>query len=265
MTAPCFRSRFTLAGASVIGPAHTRIGRNNQDAWATWIDDDFTVLVVADGCSGGVASEFGAHFSARWVVAHAARRWGCERGSRHQELALALFDGLARELGMLAAMLASESKDISTVVADLLLATVLVAIVDEHVASVFGVGDGLLVVNGVPVVLESDTQRGPAYLAYRLCAREETGYDPASIVPRLLTEVRTNTLNTFVLATDGAQELVTERGGRDRLAELFEDGLVERRPALLQARLGKMATEPGLFDDDVTLVALMTTGARPGQ
>jgi hypothetical protein len=50
-----------------------RIGRNNQDPWATWIDDDFTVLVVADGCSGGVASEFGAHFSARWVVAQAAR------------------------------------------------------------------------------------------------------------------------------------------------------------------------------------------------
>lgn len=253
-----------MAGASVVGPAHARVGRNNQDAWATWIGDDFAVLAVADGCSGGVASEFGAHFAARWVVAQAARRWGCERRSRHEELARALFDGLAKELDALAATLASEPKDITNVVADLLLATVLVALVDDDVASVYGIGDGLIVVDGAPAVLESDKQRGPAYLAYRLCDRADTGYDPGSIAPRKVAEVQTSALHTLVLATDGAHELLPARAGRDRLTALFEDGLVERRPALLQSRLGELAAEPGLLDDDVTLVALMANRAQPG-
>jgi hypothetical protein len=264
MTAPRLRSCFSLAGASVVGPAHARVGRNNQDAWAAWVGDDLAVLAVADGCSGGAASEVGAQFAARWVVAHAARRWSHGRRGRHEELARELFDGLAQELGALAATLASEPKGIPSVVADLLLATVLVALVDHDVASVFGVGDGLIVVDGAPVVLECDRQRGPEYLAYRLCDRADTGYDPDSIAPRQLAEVQTDAIQTLVLATDGAHELLPARAGRDRFTALFEDGLVARRPALLQARLGEMAAEPGLLDDDVTLVALMASRARPG-
>jgi hypothetical protein len=265
MMAPSLRSRFSLAGASIVGPAHARVGRNNQDAWATWSGDDFAVLVVADGCSGGVASEVGAQFAARWIAAHAARRWGCERGSRHVELARGLFDGLARELGVLATTLASGPEDIATVVADLLLATVLVAIVDHDIASVFGVGDGLIVIDGAPIVLESDRERGPVYLAYRLCDSGETGVDLDSIAPRLLAEARTGALRSLVLATDGAQALLPANAERDRLTALFEDGQVARRPALLQARLGELAKEPGLFEDDVTLVALLATSAPAGQ
>ncbi|APR75528.1 Serine phosphatase RsbU, regulator of sigma subunit protein [Minicystis rosea] len=257
MTAARFRSRFLLAGASVVGPAHARAGRNNQDAWSAWIGDDLAVLVVADGCSGGTASEVGAHFAARWIVAQAARRWSRQCVGRHDAFVGELFDGLTRELGILAHSLSPEPSQSPMVVADLLLTTVLVALIDHDSASVFGIGDGLVVVDGAPVILESDGQRGPEYLAYRLCSPADTGYDATSIAPRLLARAETHALRTLVLATDGAKELLPSRAGSDRLTPLFEDGVVARRPALLQHRLAEIAAEPGLLDDDVTLVALM--------
>lgn len=260
MTGAHLRSRFSLAAGSVVGPQHARVGRNNQDAWSAWVDDELAVLVVADGCSGGVASEVGAHLAARWVAAQAARRWSRERVGRHETFVGDLFDGLARELGVLASALAPEPKQVLTVVADLLLTTVLVALIDQDIASVFGVGDGLVVVNGAAVVLESDRQRGPEYLAYRLCDSADTGYDPRSIEPRLLAQVQTDALRALVLATDGAHALLPSRAGPDRLTPLFEDGAVARRPALLQKRLAGIAAEPGLLGDDVTLVALIANG-----
>lgn len=239
---------------------HTRVGRNNQDAWSAWVDDEFAVLVVADGCSGGVASEVGAHLAARGVAAQAARSWTRECVGRHEAFVGDLFDGLARGLGALASALAPEPKQVPTIVADLLLTTVLVALVDHDTASVFGIGDGLVVVDGAPIVVESDRQRGPEYLAYRLCDSADTGYDPMSIAPRLLAQVQTTALRALVLATDGAHELLPLRGGPDRLTALFDDGLVARRPALLQQRLAEIAAEPERLSDDVTLVALIAKG-----
>jgi serine/threonine protein phosphatase PrpC len=264
MTGAQLQARFSLAGASVVGPAHARAGRNNQDAWSAWVGDDFAVLALADGCSGGAASEVGAHFAVRWVVAEAARRSARERVGSHEVFAGELFDGLARELGALALALAPEPEHLTAVVADLLLATVLVALVDHERTSAFAVGDGLVVVNGVPVVLEGDRQRGPAYLAYRLCDQADTGYDPKSIAPRLVAEVQTSTLRMLALASDGAHGLLPAKAGRDLLAALLEDGAVARRPALLHARLAELAPEPGLLDDDVTVVALMARAAPAG-
>lgn len=263
MTVAGFRSRFSLAGASVVGSSHARVGRNNQDAWSAWVGDDLAALVVADGCSGGVASEVGAHLAARWITAQAARRWTRGRVGRHEAFVGELFDGLARELETLANALAPEPSQFPVVIADLLLSTVLVALVDEERASVFGIGDGLVLVNGALAVLEGDRHRGPEYLAYRLCDAADTGYEPRSIAPRALARVETSALRTLVLATDGAQELLPPRAGSNRIAALFEDEAVARRPALLQRRLAEIAAEPALLGDDVTLVALMASHTNP--
>jgi protein phosphatase 2C-like protein len=256
------QSRFSLAGASVVGPAHHRVGRNNQDAWAAWMGDDLAVLAVADGCSGGVASEVGAHIAARWIVAQTVQRWSHEHAGRHEELAQGLFDGLTQQLGLLATELAPAPEKIFEVVADLLLATVLVAIVDHEVASVFGIGDGLVVIDGAPIVLSCDANVGPDYLAYRLLGRRDTGRAPVVIMPRLLATAPTRTLQRLVLATDGAYNLLPVKAGRDRLTPLFEDGKIASRPALLEARLAEMASEPDLLDDDVTLVTLTAKPVR---
>ncbi|MEP7120423.1 MAG: protein phosphatase 2C domain-containing protein [Byssovorax sp.] len=254
---PRLHARFIAAGGSVVGPAHRRLGRNNQDAWAAWVGDDLAVLVVADGCSGGVASEVGAHLAARWMVAQAVRRWDRECTGQHEELARDLFDGLVRRFDALAAELAPEPTSYPEVVADLLLATVLVAFVDHEMASVFGIGDGLVLVNDDPILLSCDAKAGPEYLAYRLLGRHDSGRDSGAIVPRLLAKASTNELQRLVLATDGAQDLLPAKAGRDRLAGLFDDGQIGRRPALLEARLTELAREPGLLHDDVTLAALV--------
>lgn len=100
-------------------------------------------------------------------------------------------------------------------------------------------------------------QRGPEYLAYRLCDSADTGYDPGAITPRTLAQIETQTLHTLVLATDGAEKLMPPQAEIDRFTALFDDGQVARRPALLHKRLAEIAAEPGVLDDDVTLVALL--------
>lgn len=172
-----------------------------------------------------------------------------------------LFDELVQQLGALAASLAPEPEKVADVVADLLLATVLVALADQESVSVVGIGDGLIVLDSTPIVLNSDTTAGPEYLAYRLLDSADTGHRPGSIAPRLLATASTDALHRIILATDGAHGLLPPKAESDHLATLFEDGQVARRPALLEARLKKLASEPDLLHDDVTLVAL--TANRP--
>lgn len=116
-----------------------------------------------------------------------------------------------------------------------------------------------------PVVLHGDANAGPEYLAHRLLDYADTGHQPASIAPRLLASASTDTLHRLVLATDGAHELRPPQAGRDRLAALFDDGQVARRPALLDARLKALAAEPGVLCAAVALVAFMATRPRSAQ
>lgn len=264
MQSPSIRARFSLAGASVIGPAHARAGRNNQDAWAAWVGDDLAVLAVADGCSGGVASEVGAHLAARWIVAQAARRAALHRGSSHEDLARDLFDGLTEQIRALGDALAPLPDQVADVVADLFLTTVIVALVDAERASVIGIGDGLVVIDGAPIALASDPQKGPLYLGYRLCDLRDTGHDPGSIAPRLVASAETGSLRSLVIGTDGAHDLLPEKAGADEIAAIFADPRIARRPALLGARLEEAAARPGLVHDDVTLAALIARDPPSG-
>src|SRR5215468_1818686 len=63
-----------IASASVTGARHRRIGRNGQDAVASWVGDGMAAVVVCDGCSAGAHSEVGARIGASLWIAALARR-----------------------------------------------------------------------------------------------------------------------------------------------------------------------------------------------
>jgi hypothetical protein len=247
----------------VLGREHRRRGRGSQDAAAVSFDLGVACAVVCDGCSSGEASEVGARLSARWLAAHAPRL-----RAEHEDvgaLATALLDGLVAHLGRVADDLAGLG-DRAPVVAQLLLATALVALIDTRPggrAVVLGVGDGLFVIDD-RVRAVGDGGSAPAYPAYRLL-------DDATCPPRdaravtmdILHEGPADAVTTLALATDGALELEQTRGERLRdgskvegLAELARDERLARNPSLLGKRLLALGEAHGRLWDDTTIALL---------
>src|SRR5690349_6721945 len=63
-------TKIDIAGGSVVGRAHRRLGRGNQDAFAWRRTTRGAVAAICDGCGSGARSEVGAALGARlWTTA----------------------------------------------------------------------------------------------------------------------------------------------------------------------------------------------------
>ena len=264
-------SQFEVVCGSVIGREHRRRGLGGQDAAAVVFEDGVVCAAVADGCSSGRESDVGARLSAAWLAAHGAR-FRLEI-SDDAELAEALVGGLVGYLGGVADGLASAGGRAS-VVGSMLLATVLVALVEEGAdgrALVFGVGDGVVSIDGVTRIV-GDGSNTPAYPAYRLFDPVElTPATPGWLAPRLHFEGRARAVSTIALATDGACELESMEGEALRdgsriesIAALAGDPRFRKNPSLLAKRLFAIGDVNGRLADDTTIVVLARAATTEG-
>ena len=224
-----------LAAASVIGREHVRLSRNNQDAAATNTALGFSVAVVCDGCSAGSASEVGAKIAARFL-AHTVPSLASTNGL-NAGLAEHAADALLAHLKVVIG-----EQPLLDIVSSQLLFTFLCAVTDGAKTLVFGIGDGVVWVDGAAHVIDSGPENAPPYLTYRLVpglARAEVAIHHFGLAARVC------------LATDGLIPALGE------IASLFEDEVVWRNPAQLQRRLNVLATrkDPRL-GDDATLALL---------
>jgi len=263
-------SFFQLAGGTVAGRMHTISGRNNQDAFAWASTPQGFVAVVCDGCGSSPHSEVGAQLGARLVAKTMAVQ--LSRGESPESPAFwqSARTEVLETLGGLAGVLGGNPVD---AVADYLLFTAIGAVITETSARCFSAGDGLIAVNGRPVVIGPFPDNAPPYIAYALF--EEGGdkyrFDLHDSIP-------TSELQSLVLGTDGAAELLEVEGdnlpGRDEpvgaFSQLWTDDRIFDNPDYLRRRLHLIArdaarpdwdgrelrTDPGLLGDDATLIAL---------
>jgi hypothetical protein len=269
-------SSLEIAAGSVTGRAHARAGRCNQDAFAWASAEDVTVAVVCDGCSSGVHSEVGAQLGARLVVGallrHLAR--GAEPPCGFEALLeLVRLDVLAQLRLLAGAMGGSFSRTI----ADYFLFTVLGAAVGRERAWVFGLGDGLAVINGERLELGPYPGNQPPYLAYALLDGDAHG-----LGVQTLREVASGERVALLLGTDGALDLeaAAQRRvpGREELvgplSSFWTSERYFRNPDAVRRRLavlnrdvaravasGEREWEAGLLPDDTTLVILRRPAA----
>ena len=246
------QGRFELAAGSVAGASHRASGRNNQDASCTLSSPEALIAVVADGCGSGRHSEAGAQIGARLTV-EALRRHPGEAGVE-ATLELARLDVLAH-LRTLADALGG---DLPRLVEDSLLFTLLGAIVTAEGAWVFGLGDGVVAVNG-GVEVETCEDNAPPYLGYALLE------DSSQWRFRVHRRIPAAELTSLVIGTDGITPLVGPRFG-----ELWRDDRHFRNPQALSRRLTQLARETprvdwearrmgrerALLTDDATLVVI---------
>lgn len=231
------------AAGSVTGRDHRRAERDGQDGCAVVSTDEVVAAIVTDGCSSGRQSEVGARLGAAWLAASIARRFAADVATPDgaTAAAAAVTEDLVARLGELARSF--DDGDVAARVSEMLLFGFLAAAVTRDVAIVFGVGDGVALVEATAgravVRVDPGPQNAPPYPAYALLG--------AAIAPRVHWIGATADVVAIAVGTDGAGAL-----SDDAIAEAARDPRLAKNASLLRKRLVVLANE-GRFFDDATL------------
>jgi hypothetical protein len=241
-------SDFEIAGGTVTGRDHVTTGRNNQDAFCWSVTPEATVAVVSDGCGSGRHSEVGAQLGARLLTeALRTRVRGFDDPGPDKALAQVRLDVLA-QLRVLANAMGGH---FTQVVADYFLFTALGFVVTKRRAVVFGLGDGLLAINGAVQRLTAPNNE-PPYLGYGL-------------VPSTLRDDVLSFVVHAVLPAGEAQALAVGTDGAGDIADVAEFWTSDRyfaNPYNVGRRLNQLNRKPGVLPDDSTLVVLRRRTGR---
>jgi len=244
--------RFVIGAGSVVGREHVRLHRNNQDAVGLRIDRELVVAAVADGCSSGRSNEVGAKLAVELLV---ARIPALRRATDDDErLVAAVVDDLAVRLGVLAHEVASSPERLPSIVRDHFLFTFLVAIIDtsrDGRAIVFGLGDGVVAVNGATTILDPGVANAPRYLGYRFVETASLEGEPAALEATIHHRGQSRAIESILIATDGAIDL-----DEAELSSLQRDRRYLLNASLLHKRLVVLSEVERRLRDDTSVVVL---------
>lgn len=171
-----------LAGGSVTGREHLRLGKNNQDAYYGVCSEGYAVAVVCDGCGSGESSEVGAKIGVKLVASAIAKVLSDphHRVQTEGELnAIALptaefWEQVQQDvLTQLQLLATAMGGNFCQIILDYFLFTVVGALVTPRGATVFSFGDGVFMMNGEVKQLGPFPGNAPPYLAYRLLSRKD--------------------------------------------------------------------------------------------
>ena len=282
---------FRIAGGSVPGRDHLGrgrllVGRNNQDAAGWWGTPQVLVALVADGCGAGVHSEVGAHLCVRLLLASLRRQLDplpaalATDGEAITALPATVHAEVLAQLGQLATQMGERPDQ---TIRELLLCTLLGALITPAQTVIFAIGDGVYILNGQVTRIGPFAGNAPPYLAYALL-------DGAACPPELadaarqfqiLTAVPTAQVETLLLATDGLLDVIARAGeplpGKTEplgpVAQFWEDARYLDNPDAIRRRLALANSQalrpdgrvvPGLLPDDTTLLVMCRDLAEGG-
>jgi serine/threonine protein phosphatase PrpC len=240
-------TNFQIAGGTITGREHVAIGRNNQDAFCWSATPEATVAIVADGCGSGTHSEVGAQIGAR-ILTEALR---IHAAAFDDGDALHVLERIRQDVLLQIRQLAEAmGGSFRRVVSDYFLFTTLGFVVAPQRTVVFGIGDGLVSLNGHTQRLTA-ADNAPPYLGYGLVpstlAQDVTVFTVHDDRP-------TNEVTSLLVATDGAFEIPD-------LAELWSADRYYSNPYNVGRRLVQLnRPRPGILTDDTTLVVARRAG-----
>ncbi len=242
-------ARFAAAAGSVTGREHRRAERDGQDGHALVVSEHVVAAIVTDGCSSGRSSEIGARIGASWLAALITQRFGAtvidgELGVR------AAADDITRALLLRLELLARSLDPLGVIDAaridDALLFGFLAAVVTPSTTIVFGIGDGIVVIDDDVISIDPGPENAPPYAAYGLL--EDTPREP-----RVHFVGATADVDVVAVATDGLAPIVTT------LPALASDRRYAMNASLLRKRL-VVLSDGGSFSDDATVAVVSRRG-----
>jgi len=268
---------FEIAFGSVSGSDHRRSDKNNQDAICCQETEDSIVAVICDGCSEGKHSEIGARLGANILVQlihHYFSNCGSDPWRFHDALESSRIHTIARLRGL--ATLMSSEKDLIQLIIDCFLFTVVGVYIDNRVATIFSIGDGVHIVNDVVTELGPFPNNEPPYLAYGgliKSSEKELVFDLRQQIFR-----GTDGINSILIGTDGVVNLIKASNskipGKNELVgdinQFWTDDryfinkdMVRRKLSLVNREIVTpawdehfLSREKGLLPDDTSLVVI---------
>lgn len=272
---------FEIAAGSVAGRMHRKIGKNNQDAYGYVMLDDLIIGAVCDGCGSGKKSEFGSELLAASVLKRAAECSPYYKGEKSVDRDLFWQMLEAKVLADMGAgfELIGPNKDN---LHNYFLAALLGFIINPRGASIFSIGDGLAWLNGSLVKSGEFAGNAPPYLSYRLLPEKEIPFNRESLSFDIIGEIETEKLETLMIATDGADDLLKNQGKEipgktekvGEISQWWENGINFSNPDMVRRRLSLISQDicrgklnefgsivglektSGLLPDDTTLLVL---------
>ncbi len=274
---------FRIAGGSVPGRDHLGrgrllVGRNNQDAYGWWGTPQVLAALVADGCGAGAHSEVGAQLSVRLLLASLRRHLEPLPADlvADVEAVTALLATVHTEVVAHLGWLVPQMGDCpDQTIHELLLCTLLGALVTPAHTVIFAIGDGVYILNGQVTRIGPFAGNAPPYLAYALL---DAAVGPSELAAaarqfQILTMVSTAQVESLLLASDGLLDLLERAGellpGRTEplgpVAQFWEDARYLHNPDAIRRRLALANSQalrpngrvmPGLLPDDTTLLVM---------
>jgi hypothetical protein len=268
---------FDIASGGVAGRDHRKgVPSNYQDAHAVASSDHGLVTVVADGCGSSKYSEYGARKAVTHLTTHFQRLLSYGSKPLHPGFFATARDQLLEDIRDDADKM-GESR--SRIINDYFLFTLVGAIMTPEMTTFFAIGDGVFVINGELIVLDSGSENKPAYLAYAITGSSLTDNDPSRLEFHVVRHVPTPDLTQFLVGTDGVVDIATKAhrripgGGETEmvgpLSQFWESdeyyqtvgnsGITTRlnlmaRDQYRTSPTGRKVLEGGLLPDDTTMV-----------
>lgn len=251
---------WTTVQATVPGRDHVLRGRNSQDAQRFLQHGDTWIGVVSDGCSAGTSSEVGSQLATNLLPTALLRRLSRDQEWTPSILEDALSDLLGR-LDLLLTGLAHSPSERRTAIRDHFLFTLLGAIHHRGKIQIFGLGDGILGVNGVELPFSDVDGHSPAYLGYALLPEVDLGHLPLYLHPVL----DAREVEHVLLASDGAGDLARMGPEVPSIGEIASQEIYLTNPDMARRKLAQIQRRrrgPWLPDDTTLLVIRRKSGAR---
>lgn len=255
---PQLGESFTVVSGSVTGREHRRCCRNNQDAAHWHTEPTVLVAAVADGCSSGQHNEVGALLTVRWLTNSLPHLGEPSVECDLQSFVGTVNTGLQTYLRLVGRSLQVDPAEWARCVHNCFLATYLCAVIRPEVFFVFGVGDGVISVNGEVTVLDSGQDNTPDYVGYGLV--ESRG---SELAPTIHVSGSTRELDTLLIGTDGLEDMLSQskvllKDGLPLgdLTQFERDERYLRNASLLQKRLNVIGALNNRLSDDTSLVLI---------
>lgn len=264
------KNQFELAGGSVIGREHLRVGKNNQDAYGWQVAESGAIAVVCDGCGSGKHSEVGAKLGTRMIVETMHRVLKDDLDWTDDQVWQSMQQQWLTQLQDVAMMLGG---DRTQTVQDYLLFTIAGVVITPRLTAVFALGDGVIAVNDQVIGLGPFANNAPPYLGYGLLDRKTVESQL-----KILQVLPTAQVQSLFIGSDGVSDLLAgaeqSLPGRSEkvgdITQFWQDDRyfrnsdqVRRRLALINREVTtfdpqsqQCLRQSGLLPDDTTLIVI---------
>ncbi|EKD24714.1 MAG: hypothetical protein ACD_80C00167G0012 [uncultured bacterium (gcode 4)] len=275
-------NKFEVAGGSVLGTRHLKIGRNNQDSY-TWIKTpDSIIAIVSDGCSSGMHSEVGSKIMAPLFAQTLATYLSKPHASltdenlfRHDWLWYNVRQDVLARVRVLAQ---SMDQNLIATICQYFLCTIVGCVITPQSTCIFGCGDGVYSLNGDVQILGPFPGNKPPYLSYGITGSEVTNESPSLLDIQRHIICPTHDVQSILIGSDGMGDFTALAdknfpGREEKIGEISQfwtDDIYFKNPEWIRNVLATINTEkrkplweersilksPGLLPDDTTCIVL---------